>query len=150
MVHQLVPHNSILAAELVSSYETHAVKNTRPSTDEYAVLLQTAVAAFSKVLIVIDALDECIDDDGTRQGLLKELYKLESKACLLITSRDLPSIQRRLHGAGRLDIESSNNDIRNYLDEQIRNSERIGLYVKKHPDLHELIVKTITNKARGM
>ena len=150
LVHQLIPRNSILKGDLVALYEIHMIKDTRPSIDDYTILLQAAVAALSKVLIIIDALDECIDQDGTRQILLDELRKLQSKACLLITSRDLPSIQRQLRNATRLDIESSGIDIMNYLDEQVRNSDSIGLYVKKYPELHGLIVKTITNKARGM
>ena len=150
LVHQLVPRHSIVAGDLAALYETHMPKVTRPSINEYTVLLQAAVAGFSKVLIVIDALDECADHDRTRQGLLEELRKLQSKACLLITSRDLPSIQRQLHSASRVDIEASDNDIRKYLDDRIRKSEKIRLYVKKHSGLHGLIVKMIKKEARGM
>ena len=150
LVHQLVSRDSVLASDIAALYEVHITKDTRPSMDEYTQLLQVAAAAFSKVLIVIDALDECIENDGTRQRLLEELHKLESKVCILITSRDLPSIQRQLGSASRLEIAASDYDIINYLDERIRTSEKIGAYVKRDPDLHEAIIKMITNKARGM
>lgn len=150
LVHQLVPRDSILASDLASLYEFHITKNTRPSRDEYAQLLQVAAASFTKVFIIIDALDECVDNDGTRQDLLEELRKLQLKVCLLVTSRDLPSIQRQLRSAIRLEIQASDDDVMRYLSERIANSEKISMYVKRDPDLHEVIVRTITEKARGM
>ena len=147
---QLVPHNSNLASDTATLYEIHITKDTRPSVDEYTQLLQYVVATFSKVLIIIDALDECVENNGTRQGLLEVSRTLKSKACLMITSRDLPSIKRQLQSASRLEIEASDHDITRYLAERVCNSERIGMYVKRDPELHELILKTITNRARGM
>ncbi len=150
LVHQLVRRDSVLASDLASLYESHITKDTRPSRDEYAQLLQVAAASFTKVFIIIDALDECVENDGTRQDLLEELRKLQLKACLLVTSRDLPSIQRQLRSATRLEIQASDDDIMTYLCERISSSEKISMYVKRDPGLHEVIVKTITGKARGM
>ena len=150
LVHQLVPRNSNLANDLASLYEIHITKDTRPSRNDYIQLLKAAVAAFNKVFIIIDALDECVEDDGTRQDLVEELLKLQLHACLLVTSRDLRSIQRQLRSATRVEVQASDGDIRKYLSERISNSEKIGMYVKSDPDLHGVIVNTITNKAREM
>jgi Cdc6-like AAA superfamily ATPase len=45
-------------------YQRHQSKRTRPSTDELSGTLQPVLASYSRVFIIIDALDECSISDG--------------------------------------------------------------------------------------
>lgn len=134
----------------MSLYEAHTLSQTRPSITEYLNLLRLAVHRYSKVLIVIDALDECNEIDGTRRALISELHKLRPQLSLLVTSRDIPNIQRQLQDAARLEIQANDEDIRNYIKERISSSDRLSMYVKKDSRLHEFIIDTVTKNAKGM
>jgi WD40 repeat protein len=90
------------------------------------------LAADAGLLVVIDALDECAEDDSGRPGgdllplLLRGLLKLSGRVKLLLTSRAEPEIMRMFelaslgsqHNVVRLhDLDSSvvRSDIRKYL-----------------------------------
>lgn len=134
----------------MSLYEAHALSQTRPSITEYRKLLRLAVQSYSKVLVIIDALDECNEDDGTRKALISELQKLQPQLSLLVTSRDIPNLQRQLQDAARLEILASDDDIRHYIEERIFSSDRLSMYVKKDPSVHELMIETVTKNTKGM
>lgn len=150
LVHQLLIQSSLLPRELMALYEAHALIQTRPSITEYTQLLRLAVQSYSKVLVVIDALDECNEVDGTRKALISELQKLQPQLNLLVTSRDMPNVQRQLQDAARLEIQASDEDIRNYIDERIYSSDRLSLYVQKDSTLHDFMIDTVTKNAKGM
>ena len=134
----------------MSLYEAHTLSQTRPSITEYMELLRLAVRSYSKVLVIIDALDECNEDDGTRKALISELRKLQPQLSLLVTSRDIPNLQRQLQDAARLEILASDDDIRHYIEERISISDRLSMYVKKDSSLRELMIETVTKNAKGM
>lgn len=131
-------------------YENHTLSQTRPSITEYTNLLRLAVQSYSKVLVVIDALDECNEVDGTRKALISELRKLKPQLNLLVTSRDIPNLQRQLQDATRLEIQASDEDIRNYIEERISSSDRLSMYVKKDSSLQKVMIDTVTKNAQGM
>ncbi|KAF2732169.1 hypothetical protein EJ04DRAFT_497286, partial [Polyplosphaeria fusca] len=91
---QLVQGRPSLAEPLTRLHKQHAHKGTRPSADEISTALQSVIVELSTVYIVIDALDECRNDDGTRRGLLTRIRGLQGKADVrfLATSRFLPDI----------------------------------------------------------
>ncbi|MCJ1464603.1 hypothetical protein MMC07_003216 [Pseudocyphellaria aurata] len=148
LVHQLLIQRSLLPTELRSLYEAHPLKRKRPSITDYLDLLQLAVHEYKKVLVVIDALDEC--NETGRRALIPELHKLRPRLNLLVTSRDLPNLQRQLQGAARLEIQASDEDIKNHIEERISTSDRLSMYIKKDPRLHELMIDTVTESAKGM
>src|SRR5277367_1670749 len=59
LLHQLVQRHSNPSNEIHSLYKSHFSKRTHPTLSEYSTLLQSECRSFSKVVIVIDALDEC-------------------------------------------------------------------------------------------
>lgn len=131
-------------------YSTHTGRQTRPSIAEYAQLLQFAVQSYRKVLIIIDALDECVEVGGTRRELVNELQKLQPKVNLLVTSRDIPNIRRQLGGAARLEIQASDEDIQKYIEDRISSSDRLSMYVEKDPNIRNHMVDTVIQNAKGM
>lgn len=131
-------------------YESHSFTHNRPSISDYAQLLQATVQSYNRVYFVIDALDECSEANGTRKDLLVEVQRLKPAVNILITSRDIPSIERMLQDAARIEIRASDEDIKNYVEDRISGSERIASYIKKSPDLENQILKNVSERANGM
>ena len=150
LLHQLLLHRPIYLDRIVNLYKSHSSNQNRPSISDYSKLLQSSVQSYQKVYFVIDALDECSEANGTRKGLLAELQKLNPAVNILITSRHIPSIERLLQDAAQIEIQASEEDIKNYVENRISSSERIAAYVKKSPDLQRRILQNVSEKARGM
>jgi hypothetical protein len=51
-------------------------RRTRPSSDKISKKLCSIINTYSRVFIVIDALDEC-RDDSIRRALLSEIFKMQ-------------------------------------------------------------------------
>jgi hypothetical protein len=119
----------------------------RLTSGELSTLLQSESRFFSKLFIVIDALDECPSVDVISQFLL-ELQKLRPSPHLLITSRPhLRSVMEQfLPNASCLELRAHDEDIKKYLNEQFRKKYALRLLVT---DTGE-IIKKITEKAKGM
>lgn len=135
---------------LVSLYKSHSSHQERPSINDYTQLLQATVQSYDRVYFVVDALDEFSEANGTRKDLLVELQRLNPAPNTLITSRDIPSIERLLKDAARIEIRASEEDIKNYVEDRISSSERIASYIRKSPELEDRILKTVSEKASGM
>jgi hypothetical protein len=103
-------------------YESHQSQRTRPSFDEISQTLQSVVSEYSRAFIVIDALDECQDSGVDRKRFLTRLFGLQVKirACLLATSRLIPSIKKEFEGRStRMEIRASDHGLKRYIDEHI-------------------------------
>jgi len=148
LICQLAASAPTLPTKIAASYEVHKSRNTRPLFEEYAQLLYAIASECSKVFIVVDAVDECCEE--WRGMLPKNLRHLQPHACVLLTSRDLPTIQRQLRDATRLEIQAKSGDIEGYLQDRLAESERIKSFAAKDPDLCSEITKSITNRAEGM
>jgi len=125
-------------------------KQTRPTLSEYADLLQSEVRRFSKVFIVIDALDECSESNGTRDNFLAEIRKLQPTIHLLVTSRHIEIIERAFKNAARLEIRASDEDVRKYLEGRIASEPQLVRHVEKDSTLQDTIINAIVEKAKGM
>lgn len=151
---QLVQRNSEISDEIKHVYNSHINRRTRPSIAEYSKLLQSEVRRLSKVFVIIDALDECQETDGTRKSLLSEIKKLrlEPNLHLLITAR--PHIDTTItyyfHDRVSLEIRASDEDIKNYLQDRIEEENKLKSHVNKDRNLQETIISTIVDKAKGM
>ena len=100
------------------------------------------------MFIVIDALDEC--PETTRKELIPEIRKLRSVANLLVTTRQLMSIERELHDAVHLEIHALDTDLETYIRSKTQQDSGLALYTNEDPRLQDEIVKTIVGNARGM
>jgi len=143
LLKQMVYNHFTISDHVKSLYECHIEQNTFPSLDDFAKALKSEIRMYSKVFIVVDALDECREDDGTRANLLRALRSLGVN--LMVTSRDLVSIARDFQETIRLDIRADDQDVRRYIEGRIARAPRRHLNV-----LQETIVKKITENVRGM
>jgi hypothetical protein len=138
-----------ISDEVNKLYLQHDRQGTRPSQSEFFNLLQREAQKFSRVFIIIDALDECSNDDRTRRRLLEKLRTLQKLASvnLMVTSRPFPDIIEEFESAITLEIRASEGDIRAYLEEQM---SRLPRCVLKDSRLQARIVDGITGAVNGM
>ena len=148
LVCQLALSETVLSPELMASYEAHDSGVTHLTHAECIHLLRSIVSRFTKIFLIIDAFDEYPEE--CRGQLLAELHNLRPGFNMLITSRDLPTIERQLSNAVRLDVQARSDDISQYLRERISSSERLKPHINKDPSLDNLISTTITARAEGM
>ena len=159
-----------LAAPLADLPE--AIHNlTVPGLDDFRSILSDLFSSYSKVMIVIDALDECVH----RIELLKELnesiqrkqgtYSLSfinyNSRCLLmnvgtelhilITSRSgILDIERGLKASVGLEIQSHDDDAQTYLRHRLREQQPMSDWVTENPDFEALIKEAIMKRMNGM
>jgi hypothetical protein len=134
----------------VSLYRYHSKKQTRPTLNELSKLLQLEVRRISEVFIVIDALDECPESNGTRDSFVAEIRKLQPTTHLLITSRHISTIEREFEKAAQVEIRASDKDVRIYLEGRIESEGRLVRLVKADAALQATIANTIVENAKGM
>ncbi|KAF3126460.1 hypothetical protein TWF569_000537 [Orbilia oligospora] len=96
--------------------------------DDITKALQFATTKYSRVFIIIDALDECQTSDYCRGNFLSEVFRLYTHCGvnMFATSRHIQEIiaQFELEGDTTLEIRAHEEDIRSYLDDQIKQSRR--------------------------
>jgi len=147
LLKQLTQCLTSLPDSVKSLYKDHRYKQTRPSFDELSKTLQSVAALYSRVFVVIDALDECHVADRAR--LLPEIFKLQAKcgANVFATARHMPEIIDEFKGAISLEIRASENDVRRYVDGCI---SLLPSFVRHSLDLQEEIKTGITEAVDGM
>ncbi|KAM0463933.1 hypothetical protein ACHAO4_000658 [Trichoderma viride] len=150
ILQQLISDKQSFLSDLKILYAQHIKENTRPSVPDIVSLLQDVVLSYSKVFIIIDALDECTDADDVRFILLTELKKLQHRMCLLVMSRPIPDLEEPLEGATRVNVEASLIDIKNYLLQRLESTRSMQRHLTEEPSLRDKIVSIIVQKIKGM
>ncbi|KAI9810381.1 MAG: hypothetical protein M1827_006267 [Pycnora praestabilis] len=126
LLQQLVEQQPSVSDEVCSLWEEHTHRRTRPGLADFSRLLQSTASTFSKIFIVIDALDE--SSEVIRNDLIIKINKLQQSLHLL----------------------ASDADIRAYIHTQIDRRDRLKRFVQADPSLQEKIVTSIASKAQGM
>jgi hypothetical protein len=150
LLQQLTARRSEISDDINTLYQDRIKKQTRPSLADYSRLLQSEIRNFSRVFIVIDALDECSENDGIREGFLGEVRKLLPNICLLVTSRPIANLEHEFENATHLEIHASDEDIKRYLEAQIERQPQLARHIKADPTLRDAILNNIIKKANGM
>jgi hypothetical protein len=133
----------VISDNVKSLYRHHHDRNIYPTLNELTRTLKVEIGTYTKVFIVVDALDECTETNGSRMKLLRALRSLAGPVNLMVTSRDLPSIEQHFRDAQRLDIRATDEDVTKYVQSQLAN----------HPGLVRLrdtITKKLVDKVGGM
>jgi Cdc6-like AAA superfamily ATPase len=151
LLKQLAHGRSALPTSIKDLYRQHQARQGRPSLDEISTALRSVAAMYSRVFIIVDALDECQTSDGCRSRLLSEIFSLQAKreVNFFATSRPSPYIERefQLRACIPLEILASDEDMHRYLDGQM---SELPAFVLKRPDLQEEIKTGITRAVEGM
>ena len=144
LLKQLAQGQSSLPDSVKDLYDRHKVKRTRPSLDETLKSLHSVAAMYSRVFIVIDALDECQVSDNCRSRFLSEIFNLQVKygANIFATSRFIPEITEKFNGSTLLEIRARGEDVQKYLDGRISQSE--SKFLKScHKEINTEITKAV-------
>jgi Cdc6-like AAA superfamily ATPase len=116
---QLAQDQSSLPESVKTLFINCKKKQARPSLDEISKVIQSVAALYSRVFVVVDALDECQASD--RRTFLTNLFDLQIKcrANVLATSRFISQITTKFKGKPSLEIIASQEDIERYLEGHI-------------------------------
>jgi len=146
---QLVQERPLYGEPVATLHNRHANSSTRPSLNEICTALNSVISKYSKVYIIIDALDECTDNDGTRTELLTILRSLQTKTntSLMATSRFLARIEQSFQGFPRLEILARGADIRRFVAGQMH---RLPKFIQRDPELQTEIQDAIVLAVNGM
>ncbi len=119
-----------------SLYNQHKDMRTRPSRSEIVSVLESVGAMYSRVFILVDALDECQRSDSCLSAFLTEVFSLQAKtgANLFATSRRIPDIEARFARCLKRDVLASYDDVICYLHGHI---SELRPFVQKAPGLQE-------------
>ena len=144
---------------------------TVPVLEDFRSILSEVFASYSKVMIVIDALDECVhriellkelnESIQRKHGINSTLSTCHNPRCLritagtqlhiLITSRSgIVDIERGLKASIRIEIRSHDDDAQTYLRHRLREHHPISDWVTESPDFEVLIEKAIMKRMHGM
>lgn len=122
LLKQLAETQLSLPGPVKELYDRHKTRRTRPSIDEISRCLQAVVTQYSRVFVIIDALDECQVSNSCRQRFLSEIFSLQTNhgASFFATSRFIPEITMKFRGKISLEIRASKADIGRYLEAHMR------------------------------
>ncbi|KAJ7159603.1 ankyrin repeat-containing domain protein [Mycena filopes] len=130
-------------------YQRHSEKGTKASIEEVHELLRDAIAQYSKVYIVVDAVDEYPEHD--RRIVLQRLATVVGpRVSLMITSRPHISPDLSLPNLTTLEIRANEDDIRKYVDAHIEMSARLSKHIQTRPQLRHEIHGQIATTVDGM
>lgn len=118
LLKQLAQRQPSLPNSVRDLYIQHQARKTRPSLEELSGALQSVAAMYSRVFVIVDALDECQESNNIRSRLLEELFSLQAKTktSLFATLRPNHCIERDFEGLVSLEISASGEDVPKYLD----------------------------------
>ncbi|KAE8142398.1 hypothetical protein BDV38DRAFT_277928 [Aspergillus pseudotamarii] len=122
LLKQLTESCSPLPESVKVLFNHNKAQRTRPPLEDILSALHSIVAKYSRVFIIVDALDECQTSEGCRMKLLSEISGLQAKngANIFITSRIDDGIGKKFAKAIYLKVYARDDDIEMYLDERMR------------------------------
>jgi len=147
LLKQLAHNQSSIPRIVQDLYDRHKGKHTQPSFEETSRALYSVASMYSRVFIIIDALDECQVSEGCRSRFLSDIFALQqkSKVNIFATSRFIPEVTEKFMGYTSLEIRANNGDVRKYLEGRILQSDRELL-----KNFREEIITKITEVVDGM
>lgn len=152
LLKQLSQTRPSVPGSLKMLYEKYRNRAVRPSLGEVSEALQAVSKEFSRVFLVIDALDECRTSDGCREMLLEEIFKVQagSSANVFATSRPIPEITGKFNGRQGntlLKVCARAGDVQRYVES---NMFRLPGFVRNSLVLQQEIGTRISQLVDGM
>ena len=128
--------------------QRHKSKGSRPSIIELSDTIKAITRDWSRIFLVIDALDECTGA-GTRSRLLNEITSLQNhvNVSFFATSRFIPDILEEFNGQLTLEIRATDGDVSAYITDRMT---ELPAFVRRNNMLQEEIVSEITAAVDGM
>jgi hypothetical protein len=146
---QLARRQPSLPKNVKDLFQHHRRRATRPSMGDISRALLTVAALYTKVFVVVDALDECRVSNNDRSRLLSELFSLQAatNTNIFATSRPNHHIEEEFRGCPSQKILASDEDVHRYLDGYMTH---MPAFVLKRLNLQGEIRENISKAADGM
>ncbi|KAH0490817.1 hypothetical protein TgHK011_002269 [Trichoderma gracile] len=147
LVKQLAQNSRIFPEAVQRLHDRHRLVNTRPFLVELSDTLAILVRSFSRVFILIDALDEAEDSERTK--LLDCIFMIqeESGLNLFATSRAINTIAAKFEGTISREISPSRHDVFQFLNARMC---ELPSFVREDEDLQNEIKASIEAAMGGM
>jgi hypothetical protein len=140
-----------LSNEIRELHKKHTKSGRQPTLHELSEILQLEISDFSKIFIIIDALDECTTTDNAPAKLLGELQNLQPKLRLMVTGRPFAVKNLSLFPAyATLEVRARDLDIEKFVRGRIQADESLRTYASGGNELEKPIIGTVVDKAKGM
>lgn len=150
LLKQLLQRRQSVPTTIQQLYRSHLEDRSHPTAEELKRRLQTMLQLYSKVFIIIDALDECSKEGCDR--LLSGLFNLQdqenSHLNLFVTSRFVPEIASQFARFPRKEIRAEEEDVLRYINARLPQLLRSRIF--KYPDLQESIRVAVLKATSGM
>ena len=152
LLKQLIMRQEEIPTRIKELYESHKDYGTRASIYEITRTLRDTVQIYSKVFIVVDALDEyhASNHEGLKE-LLSAVFVLQSQGPVnfFATSRHIPEVASQFDSGVTKEIRAQDDDLLQYLDGQI--PKLLRSTISKHPSkLQDTVREEIVKAADGM
>jgi hypothetical protein len=147
---QLADRKSNVPQSLAQLYQSYLDdKSFSPTLEHYLTLLQSLTASFTRVIILVDALDECASEKN-RRFIISSLLRLHTTK-VFITSRvpgcqDITDVFTK-DKVQRLDIQAAKSDLERYVRMELEGNRRKLDFIPL--DLKENIISTVAGNADG-
>lgn len=146
--------NGSLSSFVEKIFEKNRGRSSRPSLDDVSEALYIEIRKYSKVFIILDALDE-ITSPKTQKDLLNKFLALPSNAKLMITSRLNLDIERDVARnerfsslrVTRVEVRAVDSDIQKFIRGQMEDFQD---FVREDTELQKRIIDTIISCTEGM
>ncbi|KAL4787462.1 ankyrin repeat-containing domain protein [Aspergillus varians] len=140
----------LIPKAVLQLYEAHTTRTTRPSPESVFETLNAAISEFSRVFIIVDALDEYSTSDSARLEIATELLRLQvaSAANIFVTARNLSWITEKFKNGGSttiVEIRPPDEDIERYVKSHIPDLPPFDT-----PGLKQKILTAIVRATDGM
>jgi Cdc6-like AAA superfamily ATPase len=151
LLKQLAQEQPAMLIDVKNLYEHHRAKGTQPSFDEIVRVLHSTIQLYSRVFIIIDALDEyhASNNEGLNR-LLLGVFGLQDQVQLNLfaTSRFVSEITLRFDGCILKEIRAQDDDVLRYVDGRIH--ELLRSQISKHPQVQDTVRRDIVKAVDGM
>ncbi|CAG8217276.1 unnamed protein product [Penicillium olsonii] len=127
---------------------TYSKRGVYPTTDALVKLLSDELSKYSRVFVLLDALDELRTE--SRDSLQYLLRQLPTNVNLLVTSRVPKETSLEFRNVPQLEIRARDQDIKDYINGRLQSVSKLRSQVEHNSKLREEIRNTITKKADGM
>ena len=152
LLKQLAQQQASIPDSVKTLHDDCRDKHKRPSHDEILSALHSVSTVYSRIFIIVDALDECQVTNGCRTKLLSGIFELQASQArvevnIFSTSRYIPEIVERFKESISLEIRANDEDLQTYLAGHM---EQLPPFVLSSPDLQNEVKATISHATNGM
>jgi hypothetical protein len=151
LLKQLTQGRLSVPESVKSLYEYHKNQQVRPSCNEIVKTLHSTINLYSRVFVIIDALDEYhISNNERLNRLLSEVFGLQeqTEVNFFATSRPISEITSQFDGCICKEIRAQDDDILCYINGRI--PKLLRSHISKYPQVQDTIRSDILRAVDGM